>query len=47
MKKVIIVGAGSGGISVASRLLNLNEKLKIVIIDPASDHFYLHFFVIV
>lgn len=40
--KVVIVGAGSAGISVASRLLRSASYLKeqIIIIDPSEDHYY-------
>jgi len=40
--KVVIVGAGSAGISVASRLLRKSPALKgnIMMIDPSEDHYY-------
>lgn len=40
--KVVIVGGGAGGISVASRLLRQTAALKgdIAIIDPADKHYY-------
>ena len=40
--KVVIVGAGSAGISVASRMLRRAPKLKdqILMIDPSEDHYY-------
>ncbi|NUG24080.1 TIGR01244 family sulfur transferase [Acinetobacter lactucae] len=37
---VVIVGAGAGGISVASSLLCREPNLDIVIIDPADTHYY-------
>ncbi len=37
--KIVIVGAGSAGISVASRLRNKGES-DIAIIDPATFHYY-------
>jgi len=37
---LVIVGAGSAGISVASSLLKRQSDLKITIIDPAGDHYY-------
>ena len=42
LSKVVIVGAGSGGISTASRLIGENPKLKnnIMIIDPQEKHYY-------
>ncbi|GAB4018751.1 MAG: FAD/NAD(P)-binding oxidoreductase [Bdellovibrio sp.] len=47
MKKVIIIGAGTGGIDVAARLANSGEKLSIMIIDPASKHYYQPFWTLV
>lgn len=40
--KVIVIGGGSGGISVASRLLKKDPGLKdqVAIIDPAKQHYY-------
>lgn len=40
--KVVIVGGGAAGISVAARLLRKTNSLKgeIVIIDPADKHYY-------
>lgn len=41
MKKVIIVGAGTGGITVAARLINeLSGEVEVTLIDPAASHFY-------
>jgi sulfide:quinone oxidoreductase len=37
---VLIVGAGAGGIAVASSLLARRSSLKIAIIDPAEVHYY-------
>ena len=37
---VVIVGAGSGGISAASSLQKRKHSLRIALIDPASEHFY-------
>lgn len=39
---IVIVGGGSGGISVAARLLRMSPNLKghITIIDPAEFHYY-------
>ena len=37
---VAIVGAGSGGIAAAASLLKRSAKLRIVLIDPAEEHFY-------
>ena len=38
--KVVILGAGSGGISVASRLRKQMAAADIVLIEPAKEHFY-------
>jgi sulfide:quinone oxidoreductase len=40
--KVVIVGGGSGGISVASRLLRMSHSLTndIAILDPSDYHYY-------
>lgn len=37
---VVIVGAGSGGIAVASSLRKRNSRLRIVLIDAATNHYY-------
>jgi sulfide:quinone oxidoreductase len=37
---VVIVGGGSGGISVAASLLKRRATLRIAIIDPSDVHFY-------
>lgn len=37
---VVIVGAGSGGISAASSLLKRNARLRIAIVDSAEKHYY-------
>ncbi len=39
-KKIIIVGGGNAGLSVASQLLHQDKSLKISIIDPAAKHYY-------
>lgn len=38
--QIVIVGAGSGGISVAASLLKRKPDLRICIIDPAKQHAY-------
>ncbi len=42
MKKheIVIIGGGTGGITVASQLLRKDSKLDIAIIDPADKHIY-------
>lgn len=37
---IVIVGAGSGGISVASSLLKRQRDLRIALVDPAEKHYY-------
>ena len=39
-KKIIIVGGGNAGLSVASRLLHKDKSLQITIIDPSEKHYY-------
>lgn len=39
MKKVVVVGGGSAGITVASRLSKIS-KFDITIVDPAKEHYY-------
>jgi sulfide:quinone oxidoreductase len=38
--KIIVVGGGNAGISVAARLLNTRKDLEIAIIDPSESHYY-------
>lgn len=40
--KVVIIGGGTAGITVAARLLRQRKDLKgqIAIVDPASNHYY-------
>ncbi len=38
--KVLILGGGSGGISVAARLARQFQSSDIAIVDPSEDHFY-------
>ena len=37
---VLVVGAGAGGISVASCLLSRDQSLSIALIDPSEEHYY-------
>ena len=39
-KKIIIVGGGNAGLSVASQLLKKEKNLEITIIDPSEKHYY-------
>lgn len=38
--KIVIVGGGNAGISVASQILRANTKVQITIIDPNQKHYY-------
>lgn len=39
-KKIIIVGGGNAGLSVAAQLLRKNKSLQIAIIEPSEKHYY-------
>lgn len=39
-KKIVIVGGGNAGLSVASQLLHKDKGLDIFIIDPSGKHYY-------
>ena len=39
-KKILIVGGGNAGLSVAARLLRKDKSLTINIIDPSEKHYY-------
>ena len=39
MKKLLIVGAGTGGIMTAARLVK-DKNLEVTILDPAEYHYY-------
>ena len=39
-KKIVIVGDGNAGLSVASQLLHKDKGLDIFIIDPTGKHYY-------
>lgn len=39
-KKIIIVGGGNAGLSVAAQLLKKDAQLRVTIIDPSEKHFY-------
>jgi sulfide:quinone oxidoreductase len=38
--QIIIVGGGTAGITVASRLLNQNPALDVAVIEPSEKHYY-------
>ncbi|MFN8575378.1 MAG: FAD/NAD(P)-binding oxidoreductase [Candidatus Sericytochromatia bacterium] len=38
--KIIIVGGGTGGITVAARLKNIDPNLEIALIEPSKKHYY-------
>jgi sulfide:quinone oxidoreductase len=38
--QVLIIGAGTAGITVAAQLINKNKNLDIAIIDPSEYHYY-------
>ncbi len=40
MKKVIIIGGGTGGISTAAKLKRERSSWDITIIEPSSFHYY-------
>ena len=37
--KIVIVGGGNAGISVAAQLLRKNKNLDITIVDPSDKHY--------
>ena len=37
---VVIVGAGTAGITVAAQLKRKDKSLDVAIIEPSEDHFY-------
>lgn len=38
--QIVVIGAGTAGLMVASQLLRKNSKLDIAVIDPANTHYY-------
>src|SRR5688572_29843264 len=39
-KKIVIVGGGNAGLSVASQLIHKDKSLEITIIEPSEKHYY-------
>ncbi|MBI4695149.1 MAG: NAD(P)/FAD-dependent oxidoreductase [Gammaproteobacteria bacterium] len=39
-KRVVVIGAGAAGLSVAARLQRGGQGLEVVLVDPASVHYY-------
>ena len=37
---VLILGGGTGGITVAARLRRADSRLGIGIVEPSADHYY-------
>jgi sulfide:quinone oxidoreductase len=40
MKRILILGGGAGGVSVAARLAKQHAKNSITIVEPSESHFY-------
>ena len=38
--QIVIIGAGTAGITVAAQLLKKDRNLDVALIDPASKHYY-------
>lgn len=45
--KILVVGAGSGGCAMASKLSSKFEKGKVVILEPAETHYYQPMFTLI
>ncbi|MEP7232763.1 MAG: FAD/NAD(P)-binding oxidoreductase [Ginsengibacter sp.] len=39
-KKILIVGGGNAGLSVAAQLLRKDKSLEVIVIDPSEKHYY-------
>ncbi len=40
LKRIVIVGGGSAGLSVAARLANADQAVEIVLVEPSDVHYY-------
>ncbi len=40
MKKVITVGGGTGGLSIAAKLMKSTKNIKIDLFEPSKFHYY-------
>ncbi len=40
MKKIIVIGGGTAGISVSARLLKDNKEVEITLFEPSDHHYY-------
>lgn len=38
--RVVVIGGGAAGITVAARLLHASNRLDVTVIEPSSDHYY-------
>ncbi len=38
--QIVIIGAGTGGVTVAAQLMRKDKNLDVVLIDPADKHYY-------
>jgi sulfide:quinone oxidoreductase len=45
--KILVLGGGSGGISVAARLLRMRPDIELSIIEPSEQHYYQAFWTLV
>ena len=39
-KRIVIVGGGTAGITVAAQLLNTQPELDVTIVEPSEKHYY-------
>lgn len=45
--KLLVVGGGTGGCSVAAKFTRHLEKNKLIVLDPSEDHYYQPLFTLV